>query len=305
MDTTLSVVVVSYNTAALLLQCLDSVLRALPPQSEVFVVDNASPDGSAALVRRAFPSVQLLANRRNRGFAAAANQALGRAHGRYVTLLNPDTAVHGDSLRQIVAFLDSHPDVGVAGAPLVYGDGRFQHSAFRFPSLAMAFLEFFPLNHRLTNSRWNGRFPPGHYDRVFEIDHPLGACMTVRRAALAEVGLLDEGFFLYCEEVDWCWRIKRAGWRVVHFPGALVAHHEARSTSQRRRAALRHLYRSRYRLYAKHRSRWRQGLLRAIVRLGAMWKVGTSSLQASRASSPERRRQARTEAAAYLDVLRL
>ena len=180
----LSVVIVSYNTVALLARCARSVLADAPPGTEVYVVDNASSDGSADMVRRAFPAVRLIANNDNSGFAAATNQALRQARGRYVMLLNPDAELRRGSLPRVVAFLDARPEVGVAGARLIYQDGRFQHSAFRFPSLPMAFLEFFPINHRLANSRVNGRFPTADYLRVFAIDHPLGACMTVRRAAL-------------------------------------------------------------------------------------------------------------------------
>ena len=301
----LSVVIVSYNTVALLARCVRSVLADAPPRTEVYVVDNASSDGSADMVRRAFPTVRLIANNDNRGFAAATNQALRQARGRYVMLLNPDAELRRGSLPRVVAFLDARPQVGVAGARLSYHDGRFQHSAFRFPSLPMAFLEFFPLNHRLANSRLNGRFPAADYQRVFAIDHPLGACMTVRRAALPAVGLLDESFFLYCEEVDWCWRFKQAGWHVVHCPAVLAVHHEAQSTRQRRGPMLVQLYRSRYRLYAKHRPGWQQGVLRWLVRLGAASKVVTLLLSTVGAATAAQRCKLREEAAAYRAVIRL
>ncbi len=301
----LSVVIVSYNTVALLARCVRSVLADAPPGTEVYVVDNASSDGSADMVRRTFPTVRLIANHDNRGFAAATNQALRQTQGRYVMLLNPDAELRQGSLPRVVAFLDTRPEVGVAGARLSYQDGRFQHSAFRFPSLPMAFLEFFPLNHRLTNSRLNGRFPTTDYHRVFAIDHPLGACMTVRRAALPAVGLLDESFFLYCEEVDWCWRFKQAGWHVVHCPDVLAIHHEAQSTRQRRGPMLVQLYRSRYRLYAKHRAGWRQWVLRWLVRLGAASKVVTLLLSTIGAATAAQRSALRAEAAAYRAVIRL
>ncbi len=301
----LSVVIVSYNTVALLARCVRSVLADAPPDTEIYVVDNASSDGSADMVRRAFPAVRLIANSDNGGFAAAANQALRRARGRYVMLLNPDAELRRGSLPRVVAFLDARPAVGVAGARLIYQDGRFQHSAFRFPSLPMAFLEFFPINHRLVNSRLNGRFPPADYRRVFAIDHPLGACMTVRHEALRKVGLLDESFFLYCEEVDWCWRFKQAGWHVAHCPGVLAIHHEAQSTRQHRGEMLVQLYRSRYRLYAKHRAGWQQWLLRRLVRLGAASKVFTLRRSTIVATTAEQRSALHEEAAAYRAVLRL
>ena len=301
----LSVVIVSYNTVALLARCVRSVLADVPPGTEVYIVDNASRDGSADMVRRAFPAVRIIANNDNNGFAAATNQALRQARGRYVMLLNPDAELRRGALPRVVDFLDARPAVGVAGARLIYQDGRFQHSAFRFPSLPMAFLEFFPINHRLTNSRVNGRFPTADYHRVFAIDHPLGACMTVRRAALPEVGLLDESFFLYCEEVDWCWRFKQAGWHVVHCPEVLAIHHEGQSTRQRRGEMLVQLYRSRYRLYAKHRPDWQQWVLRWLVRLGAASKVATLLLSTVGAATAEQRSKLQEEAAAYRAVIRL
>src|SRR5262249_38249064 len=149
--------------------------------AEVFVVDNASPDGSAAFVRDAFPSVQVIANQQNRGFAAANNQAFQLAAGRYVLLLNPRTEGLGDGVLRMLTYLDEHSDVGVVGGLLRYGDGGFQHSAFRFPTLAMTFLDFFPLNHRLTEAGLNGRYPASAYQSdAFAVDHPLGACMLVR-----------------------------------------------------------------------------------------------------------------------------
>jgi len=301
----LSIVIVSYNTVGLLVRCLRSALADAPLGTEVYVVDNASSDGSAHVVCGSFPTVRLIANKRNVGFAAAVNQALRFARGRYITLLNPDAELRGGSLPGLLRFLDARPDVGVAGARMSYADGRFQHSAFRFPSLMMAWLEFFPINHRITNSRFNGRFPPRDYNHVFSIDHPLGACMTVRRGALDDVGLLDETFFLYCEEVDWCWRFKEAGWDVVHCPDAMVIHGEAQSTRQCREETLVHLYRSRYRLYAKHRAGWQQQMQRCLVRIGVISKLAPLLLYRIGARTLEKRRLAQAELTAYFNVLRL
>src|SRR5207253_10865029 len=130
----------------------------------------------------------------------------------YILLLNPDAELRGDAHAALVRFLDARPATGAVGGRLVYPDGGFQHSAFAFPTLAMSFLDFFPINHRLADSRLNGRYPRDWYERPFQIDHPLGACVAIRRAALDRVGLFDERFFMYAEEVDLCWRIKQAGW---------------------------------------------------------------------------------------------
>jgi GT2 family glycosyltransferase len=226
MKTDLSIVVVSYNTRQLLKECLDSVYASLAESilvSEVVVVDNASQDGSAVMVRKHFPRFRLIANEDNRGFAAANNQAL-RALGygtgdtshpplpKYAMLLNPDTIVGRRALTTLVRFMDENPKAGACGARLLHSDGSFQHSAFAFPTLLQVFLDFFPINYRLTDSRANGRYPRRLYraGEPFPIDHPLGAALMVRREAIEQVGLLDEGFFMYCEEIDWCLRLKGA-----------------------------------------------------------------------------------------------
>jgi N-acetylglucosaminyl-diphospho-decaprenol L-rhamnosyltransferase len=272
----LSVVVVSYNTIDLLRECLATAVVSLASpgadglrlEYELFVVDNASVDGSVAMVAEEFPQAKLIANDTNRGFAAANNQALAQATGRYYLLLNPDTEVIGDALPSLVAFMDDHPKAGAAGARLENPDRTFQHSAFRFPTLWMSFFDFFPLNHRVVNSRLNGRYPRSKYTRPFQIDHPLGACMIVRAEAAAQVGLLDERFFMYCEEIDWCMRIKQAGWEIWCTPDSGVVHHVGASARQFRGPMLVELHRSRQRLFAKHYSPAFQSRHKAIVRFG-------------------------------------
>ncbi len=283
----LSLVIVSFNTRELLAACLASVFASLEahgPLAEVWVVDNASADGSAAMVAERFPQVRLVANDHNPGFAAANNQALARCRGRYAMLLNPDTEVRGDALTTLVRFMDDTPAAGACGARLFHGDGRFQHSAFAFPTLAQIFLDFFPLNWRLTDSRLNGRYPRRLYERgqPFAVDHPLGAALLVRREAMDQVGLLDDGFFMYCEEIDWCLRIKRAGWGIYCVPRAEVVHHVAQSTRQFRDAMFVALWRSRYRLFDKHYSAIYRWAARRVVRLGLWWAARQARAAARR-----------------------
>ncbi|MBI5304652.1 MAG: glycosyltransferase family 2 protein [Chloroflexi bacterium] len=275
----LSIVVVSYNVRELLAQCLESVNSQQSTVNselftEVFVVDNASRDGSAAMVREKFPRVRLIENTENRGFAAANNQAFVETRGRYVMMLNPDTEVRPGALATLVEFMDARASrrAGACGGKLLYGDGSLQHSAFAFPGLAQLFLDFFPLNWRLTESRLNGRYPREGYARgePFEIDHPLGADFLVRREAAEQVGWLDDQFFIYCEEVDWGIRIKRAGWQIWCVPQAEIVHHEAQSTRQFRDAMFVELWRARKRLFEKHYSRAFRFVARQIVRAG-LW----------------------------------
>jgi hypothetical protein len=281
----LTVVVVSFNTARLLEACLASLERALAAAPElpgrIVVVDNASRDGSADMVRARFPTVELRALSRNLGFAAANNLVLRELRSPFALLLNPDTEVIGDAPAALVRFLRAHPRAGVVGGRLVYADGSFQHS---FPTLAMSFLDFFPVNHRLADSRLNGRYPRSRYERPFQIDHPLGACMAVRRAALERVGLMDEGFFMYCEEVDLCRRIKAAGWEIWYAPDATVVHHEAQATGQFRGEMLLQLHRSRFRFFGKHYPPRYGRAARAIVRLGLLRDLVRSAARSTPAS---------------------
>jgi N-acetylglucosaminyl-diphospho-decaprenol L-rhamnosyltransferase len=267
----LSVVIVSYQVRGLLERCLASLGNYRSPLSlEVLVVDNASPDGSAEMVRDCFPAVHLVANAENRGFSAANNQALRQARGRYVMLLNPDAEVEPGALDALVRFMDSHPRAGACGPKLVYGDGSLQYSAFMFPSLAQIYFDLFPANWRLLESRLNGRYPRKLYSaaRPFPIDHPLGAAFLVRRAVTEQVGLLDEDFFIYAEEIDWAWRIRRAGWEIWCVPGAEIVHHEAQSTRQFRDRMFVELWRARFHFFRKHYSHLFNGAAGLLVRAG-------------------------------------
>jgi GT2 family glycosyltransferase len=208
-----------------------------------------------------------------------------------VLLLNPDTEVCADALSTMVRFMDGTPSAGVCGARLVYGDGSFQHSAFRFPGLAQIALDFFPLHWRLTESRLNGRYPRRLFEggAPFEIDHPLGAAMMLRREVILGTGLFDEGYRMYVEEIDWCMRIRRAGWEVYCVPSAVVVHHAGQSTRQVRNEMFAALWRSRFRLFGKHYSEAFRWAARWLVRLG-LWA------EARRAQAAHRRGELSAEA---------
>ncbi len=291
----LGIVVVSYNTRRLTADCLDSVYRALaafPLDAHVWVVDNASTDGSAQMIRERFPQATLVASEENLGFARGTNLGLERMAAeadapRYALLLNPDTLVAEDALSLMVTFLDEHPEAGVAGAQLQYGDGSFQHGAFHFPTLWMAFFDFWMIHHRLLDSRLNGRYPRRLYaaGEPFPIDHPLGAALMIRWETVRQVGMLDPEFFMYCEEIDWCIRVKKAGWRIYCVPQARITHLAGQSTQQFREAMFVALWRSRYRLFAKHYGPLYRRLVRLIVRAGlqrrvreAQWAIQQGSL---------------------------
>jgi N-acetylglucosaminyl-diphospho-decaprenol L-rhamnosyltransferase len=307
----LAIITVSYNTRDLLADCLQSALDGLKHSGlagEVWVVDNASSDGSADMVRQRFPDVRLVAADENLGFAAGNNLAL-RTMGfsldvsgepqsastlsdgavatakdpRHILFLNPDTRVIGDALGIMVRFLDTLPVVGVVGARLVHGDGGFQHSAFAFPGLAQIFFDFFPLHHRLLDSRLNGRYPRRWYEagEPFPVDHPLGAAMMVRGETLAQVGSFDERFFMYCEEVDLCRRARMAGWKIRCVPEAEIVHLVGQSTGQFRDRMFVALWHSRFLMYNKHESVAFRWAARRLVRLG-LWAEGRRARRAHR-----------------------
>ncbi len=306
-DLDLSIIIVSYNTCALLRACLQSIERARgavgAPTVEVIVVDNGSADDSRAVVRREFPLVRLIESD-NVGFAAGNNKGITASVGRYLLLLNPDTEIIGDALSTLVRFMDEHPRAGLAGARLEYADGSFQHAAFRFPNLWMTFFDFYNINHRLINSRLNGRYSTKQYAHgSFQIDHPLGACMIVRRSAVDSVGALDEGYFMYAEEIDWCLRMKHAGWEVWHVAEARVIHHAGQSTQQFRHRMFVELHRSRARLFQRHYSPAFRAANRLLLRLGLAREIMRTQWRAARGQiSADEQRQ---RLAAYSEVWRL
>jgi N-acetylglucosaminyl-diphospho-decaprenol L-rhamnosyltransferase len=310
----LAIITVSYNTRDLLAECLESALKGLQRSGlagELWVVDNASIDGSAGMVRERFPQVHLVAHDENLGFAAGNNLALrtmgfgAKASPRQVLFLNPDTRVADDALGVMVRFLDETPRAGAAGARLIYGDGRFQHSAFAFPGLVQVFFDFFPLHHRLVDSRLNGRYPRQLYEsgEPFAIDHPLGAALMVRGETLVQVGPFDQQFFMYCEEIDFCRRIKAAGWMVYCLPRAEIVHLAGQSTRQFCDSMFVALWRSRFLMFDKYEGAAFRWAVRRLVRLG-LWA------EARRARAAQRRGEMTGEAlagrlAAYREVAAL
>jgi hypothetical protein len=280
----LAIIIGSYTTRALLRSCLLSVYAAGGAKAQAWVVDNASSDGSPDMVRAEFPQVHLLCLDSNVGFAAANNAAL-RALGfdragavpaspDYILFLNPDTEVRDDALSRLPEFLRARPRAGVVGAALVYPDGGFQHSAFRFPTLWQIWFDFFLWPGRFVESPLNGRYTRAQYSagQPFLIDHPLGAAFAMRAEVIQQVGLMDEGFFMYAEEIDWCMRVKQAGWDVYCLPSVTVVHRAGGSTRQYRREMNEALWRSRFRLFDKHYSPLFYLVARLLVRLGTWYR---------------------------------
>jgi GT2 family glycosyltransferase len=294
----LSIIIVSWNVCDLLRRCLNSLPQgahspqngaspALAPrlQTEIIVVDNGSTDGSPRMVRTEFPDVRLIANEANRGFSAANNQGLALSQGRYRLLLNPDTEVVGDALATMVRHMDQHPQVGVLGPQLRYPDGSLQSSRRRFPTLATALVESTIIQERWTDNRVLRRYYVADTSdhAVQPVDWLVGACLLIRRQVYEQIGGLDEGFFMYSEELDWCRRIKAAGWEVVYLPTAAVVHHEGKSSEQVVPARHIHFQSSKVRYFHKHHGSFQAEALRWFllstyvyqwVREGVKWLVG-------------------------------
>ena len=282
-----SIIIVNYNVRAFLQQALHSVKRSIGTLSaEIIVVDNHSVDGSCAMVRREFPDVHLIANSENVGFAKANNQGIQCAKGRYLLILNPDTIVAEDTLSTLVAFLDTHPTAGAVGCQILNPDGSFAPESRRaFPTPATAFFRMIGLSRLFPRSRLIGRYNLGYLprDRVAEIDALSGSCMMVRKAAIsyseaaygalnpteqrgaAEIfpgdvinpdgaGIFDEGFFMYGEDLDWCYRIQQVGWKIFYTPDTSIIHYKGESTRKNQLRYVRLFYGAMIRFAEKHLS---------------------------------------------------
>ena len=234
----LSIVIVSWNVKDLLSHCLQSLLEASQSTSdltsEIIVVDSASSDGSPDLVRDLFPQVRLIASEQNLGYAQGNNVGAAVAQGRYIFLLNPDTVVQPEALTRMINYIEAHPHVGALGPQLLWADGKVQSSRRRFPSLGSLFWESTLLEQWFPHNRHSRRYhladePP---DQAQKVDWVVGAAILIRREAWLQVGPIDETFFMYFEETDWCKRSAKVGWETHYLPAAQVTHYEGKSSEQ-------------------------------------------------------------------------
>jgi GT2 family glycosyltransferase len=250
----LSVVVASYNTRDLLRQCLRSLKTATSNlATEIIVVDNSSLDGTGAMVSQEFPDVRLLANPSNEGFAKANNRALKSARGRFVLMLNPDTLVPPDTIQPLVEFLSANPKVGLVGCRVDRPDGRLDEACKRgFPTPFSAFARFLALDkifpRRLGSYRRLGDDPAGRY----EVDAVVGAFMLVRRETLDDVGGLDEDYFMFGEDLDWCYRVKQRDWQIYYVGDRSIVHHKGAATRRAPQRMNYHFHRSMFLFHRKH-----------------------------------------------------
>jgi N-acetylglucosaminyl-diphospho-decaprenol L-rhamnosyltransferase len=276
--TELCISIVNTNSRELLLACLRSLDGV---DAEIVVLDNASEDGSAGAVRAEFPAVRVIEQRHRAGFAANHNTVIRSTTSRYVYVLNEDTTSDDWALERITSYLDEHPRVGVLGPRLVYPEGRVQDSAWRFPTPLVSAGGLATLGKvGVTQSRG---------DEPRRVDWVMGAALVLRRKALDEVGLFDEEFFLYSEEVDLQARLHRAGWEVHYFPGATVVHHESQFSAGIPERRINEMWRSRHRYWRKHHSG-------AGARLAAVATGGQYAARAALTRDPAKRARMRLHA---------
>ncbi len=236
----ISVIIVNWNTKDLLQQCLTSLFRQIQPcldvnvVCEVWVVDNGSFDGSPEMVEQKFPPVNLIRNQENLGFSKANNQAILKTLGRYILLLNSDTEINTHVFQELLAFMDHHPSVGVAGTKLLNPDGSHQYSCDVFPRRPLMLLRdklmdsFF----RHNETRWHERMATWNFNKNFAVDYVIGAALLIRRDTYEQIGVLDEQFFMYAEDIDWCYRAALAGWK-TYYLGKISIYHHNRASSEK------------------------------------------------------------------------
>jgi GT2 family glycosyltransferase len=299
----LSIILVNWNVQDLLATCLASIDRNVTlsalPKVETIVVDNASTDGSVKMLKEEYPWVKLIANHENSGFASANNQGITQASGNYILLLNPDTYLHDHALATLIDYLDQNPTVGAVGPLLENPDGSLQHSCYPTPSLLREAYRLVRPNRNVGS----GAYPMQEWSTTTPrpVDVIQGACLLLRRQVLEQVGLLDEAYFMYTEEVDLCTRISRAGWQLVWVPQARVTHYGGQSTRQVATKMFLHLYASKIIYFRKHHGAMTARLYKLILMIASVIRIAAALPAAMLA--PTQRQQYTRIAANYRQLL--
>ncbi|MEA1970690.1 MAG: glycosyltransferase family 2 protein [Thermodesulfobacteriota bacterium] len=246
----ITIVIVNWNTKNLLRDCLESIYKTVRDITfEIIVVDNASHDGSVAMVVKEFPGVRIIENSENRGFGAANNQAFTVMKGRYALLLNTDTVLTENAAHELFTFMENHDVAAMAGGQLLNRDGSRQNSIANFPTVFTLLM-----NTSLLEYLFPGKYPSKRYEHKnpLEVESVVGACVLVRKKAMDEVGMFDERYFFFFEETDWACQMRAAGWKVYHVPSAMIYHLQGKSIGRNIRSRV-EFYRSRYKFFSKWR----------------------------------------------------
>lgn len=272
----LSVIIINYNVKQLLRECLYSIYRNTKRINlEIIIVDNNSTDGSVDMVKSEFPEVKLIENCQNLGFAKANNQALKENKGRYVLLLNPDTVVLPNALDKMIEFMEANSQAGALGCKLLYPDGSLQRSCRSFPTLTTAFFENLGLEKFFPKNKLIAKYRMGYWDYndVREVDQPMGSALMIRREVIEHVGFLDERFYMFFEEVDWCFRIKKRGWKIYFMPSAEIIHYGSQSARPSMPRMMILGYKSKHRFFRKHYGILSEWIVKPIDLLGLILKT--------------------------------
>lgn len=278
----LSIIIVNYNTMDLLMQTIQSVINTSKNISyEIIVSDNNSTDGSIQMVKEKFPQVKLIENKANLGFPKGNNVAIKQSIGRYVLLLNSDTVVLDNCLLKCIEYMDIHKDIGVLGCKVVLRDGKLDHACKRgFPTPEASLFYVLKLNKLFPNNEKFSQYTLSHLDEdeINEVDSLMGAFMMLRKNVIDEVGLLDEEFFMYGEDIDWCFRIKQAGWKVVYYPEEKIIHYKGSSSRKKPYMTLYEFHRAMILFYNKHYKSKYNFIVTILVYLGVYIKFILSLL---------------------------
>lgn len=278
-----SIIIVNYNTRQLTMDCLASVYESLTSfQYEIIVVDNASHDGSVEAIRGGYPDVRLIANRDNTGFAVANNQGMDIAKGRYILLLNSDTVVQTDTLEVMIGFMDHHPEMGASGCKVILPEGTLDKACKRgFPTPSASFYYAFGISRMFPDRPKFNQYQLGHLspDDEYPVDCLVGAFMLVRRETIDQVGGLDETFFMYGEDIDWCYRIKEAGWGIYYYPRTYIVHYKGASARRKPMKIIYEFHRAMWVFHRKHYAKRYGMLTNTAVWLGISLKFSLSLIR--------------------------
>lgn len=275
-----SIVIVNYNTKQLTIDAIHSVFQSKTKYSyEVLLVDNNSSDGSVPAFQQAFPEIMLIVNDENVGFSRANNQAIKIAKGRYVLLLNSDTIVHEETLQVMLDFMEVHPLVGVSGCKVVLPDGSLDKACRRgFPTPQASLYHFLGLAKLFPDNPRFNQYQLGHLDpdKDYPVDCLVGAFMLLRREAIEQVGLLDEEFFMYGEDIDWCFRIKESGWGVHYYPYTSIIHYKGASSRRKPFKIIYEFHRAMILFHRKHFAKKYSFIVNGLVYIGVSLKFLSS-----------------------------